>query len=62
MTSEGEVRWMTSSLYDGEERWRSEGIQIGGIKSARGVIGNWFDKYVIISLWSLPLFLGFSGY
>ncbi|KAJ4420793.1 hypothetical protein N0V85_000460 [Neurospora sp. IMI 360204] len=44
MTPEGEVRWTTSSLYDGEERWRSEGIQIGGIKSARGVIGNWFDK------------------
>ncbi|KAK3398632.1 hypothetical protein B0T20DRAFT_214038 [Sordaria brevicollis] len=44
MTPEGEVRWTTSSLYDGEERWRSEGIQIGGVKSARGVVGNWFDK------------------
>jgi hypothetical protein len=28
-----------------EERWRSEGIQIGGRNSARGVFGNWFDKY-----------------
>lgn len=28
-----------------EERWRSEGIQVGGIRSARGVFGNWFDKY-----------------
>ena len=27
-----------------EERWRSEGIQVGGIRSARGVLGNWFDK------------------
>lgn len=27
-----------------EERWRSEGVQIGGIRSARGILGNWFDK------------------
>lgn len=27
-----------------EPRWRSEGIQVGGIKSQRGVIGTWFDK------------------
>jgi hypothetical protein len=26
-----------------EPRWRSEGIQVGGIRSARGVIGTWFD-------------------
>lgn len=62
MTPEGEVRWTTSSLYDGEERWRSEGIQIGGIKSARGVIGNWFDKYDIMFplsrlFWILTTFL-----
>ncbi|RDW89016.1 hypothetical protein BP6252_01048 [Coleophoma cylindrospora] len=44
MTREGEVRWTTFSIYGGEERWRSEGIQIGGIKSGRGVVGNWFDK------------------
>jgi len=31
------------SLYS-EERWRSEGIQIGGPRSGRGVLGNWFDK------------------
>jgi hypothetical protein len=31
--------------YDsGEERWRSEGIQVGGLRSQRGVIGTWFDK------------------
>ncbi|KAG9229103.1 hypothetical protein BJ875DRAFT_475799, partial [Amylocarpus encephaloides] len=24
--------------------WRSEGIQLGGIRSARGVFGNWFDQ------------------
>ncbi|KAK0671141.1 hypothetical protein QBC41DRAFT_316471 [Cercophora samala] len=44
MTKEGEVRWTTYSIYDGEERWKSEGFQLGGRKSARGVIGNWFDK------------------
>lgn len=27
-----------------EERWRSEGIQVGGPQSARGVLGFWFDK------------------
>ncbi|KAF4457008.1 hypothetical protein F53441_1023 [Fusarium austroafricanum] len=41
---EGEVRWTTFSIFHGVERWRSEGIQIGGVRSARGVIGNWFDS------------------
>ena len=65
MTSEGEVRWTSISVFHGyavsqwqgrnqmlwltspnrEERWASEGIQVGGIKSARGVLGTWFDKY-----------------
>ncbi|EPE26597.1 F-box [Glarea lozoyensis ATCC 20868] len=44
MTKEGEVRWTTISVYNGEERWKSEGIQIGGIRSARGVLGHWFDR------------------
>lgn len=43
-TPEGEVRWTTYSVFQGEERWKSEGIQVGGPGSARGVIGNWFDK------------------
>ncbi|PPJ56550.1 hypothetical protein CBER1_03947 [Cercospora berteroae] len=43
-TPEGEIRWTTFSIFHGEERWRSEGIQVGGLKSARGVLGNWFDK------------------
>lgn len=29
---------------DSEERWKSEGIQVGGPRSARGVLGTWFDK------------------
>jgi len=45
MTPEGDVRWTTYSIFNGEERWKSEGIQLGGVRSARGVVGNWFDKY-----------------
>jgi hypothetical protein len=26
-----------------EERWRSEGIQVGGLGATRGVVGTWFD-------------------
>lgn len=44
LTKEGEVRWKTVSVYAGEERWASEGIQVGGVRSARGVLGHWFDK------------------
>ncbi|TKA65617.1 hypothetical protein B0A55_07288 [Friedmanniomyces simplex] len=43
-TPEGEIRWTTFSIFHGEERWRSEGIQVGGLRSGRGVLGNWFDK------------------
>lgn len=49
LTKEGEVRWTTISVFHGEERWRSEGIQVGGVRSARGVLGTWFDKYVLSS-------------
>ncbi|KAI1536083.1 ferric reductase [Pyrenophora tritici-repentis] len=45
MTREGEVRWQTISVFQGgEERWRSDGIQVGGMRCPRGVIGTWFDK------------------
>lgn len=40
------MRWTTFSVFNGHVRWRSEGIQIGGVGSARGVMGHWFDKYV----------------
>ena len=43
-TPTGDIRWTTFSIFHGEERWRSEGIQVGGLRSARGVLGNWFDK------------------
>ncbi|OTB03725.1 hypothetical protein M426DRAFT_41640, partial [Hypoxylon sp. CI-4A] len=44
LTREGEVRWTTFSVFSGVERWRSESVQVGGVKSSKGVIGNWFDK------------------
>ncbi|CAI6332056.1 unnamed protein product [Periconia digitata] len=44
MTKHGDVRWGTISVFHGEERWASDGIQVGGIGSSRGVIGTWFDK------------------
>ncbi|KAI0132050.1 hypothetical protein BJ170DRAFT_229096 [Xylariales sp. AK1849] len=44
LTREGEVRWTTWSVFNGQERWRSESVQVGGVKSAKGVLGNWFDK------------------
>ncbi|KAI1381916.1 hypothetical protein F4677DRAFT_9300 [Hypoxylon crocopeplum] len=44
LTREGEVRWTTFSVFSGVERWRSESVQIGGVRSAKGVLGNWFDK------------------
>ena len=43
-TPTGAVRWTSFSIYHGEERWRSEGVQIGGLRSARGIMGTWFDK------------------
>ncbi|KAI0523685.1 hypothetical protein F5B22DRAFT_409150 [Xylaria bambusicola] len=44
LTPEGEVRWTTFSIFGGVERWRSESVQVGGVKSAKGVLGHWFDK------------------
>ncbi|KIX07303.1 uncharacterized protein Z518_01956 [Rhinocladiella mackenziei CBS 650.93] len=43
-TASGAIRWTSFSIFHGEERWRSEGVQIGGLRSARGILGNWFDK------------------
>ncbi|KAJ0115298.1 f-box domain-containing protein [Diaporthe amygdali] len=43
LTREGEVRWTSHSIFNGQERWRSESIQVGGLRSSK-VVGNWFDK------------------
>ncbi|KAF4126619.1 FBOX protein [Geosmithia morbida] len=32
LTREGEVRWTTVSIFHGQERWRSEGVQVGGVQ------------------------------
>ena len=47
LTPEGEVRWTSVSIFHGQERWRSEGIQVSNqdVRSARGVVGTWFDRY-----------------
>lgn len=47
---DGDVRWSSISILQGFERWRSEGVQIGDAKSRRGVVGTWFDKYVLTKL------------
>src|SRR6266536_1011098 len=50
MTKMGAIRWTSFSIYHGEERWRSEGVQVGGLRSARGILGTWFDKCVFSCL------------
>ena len=42
-TPQGQVHWTTFSIFDSRIRWRSESIQIGGHRSGRGVVGNWFS-------------------
>ncbi|OCB86186.1 hypothetical protein A7U60_g6775 [Sanghuangporus baumii] len=41
MTPDGHIRWRFASIYDGHSQWSSEGIQIGGVCSAAGVVGTW---------------------
>jgi len=41
MTPDNQVRWKFVSVYDGRTQWSSEGIQIGGMASAMGVLGIW---------------------
>ncbi|KAL5495529.1 hypothetical protein ACEPAI_992 [Sanghuangporus weigelae] len=44
MTPDGHIRWRftpKASIYDGHSQWSSEGIQIGGVCSAAGVVGTW---------------------
>ncbi|KAG1810055.1 uncharacterized protein HD556DRAFT_1317615 [Suillus plorans] len=41
MSEGGVVRWRFASIADSHIQWSSEGVQIGGIASAFGVIGTW---------------------
>lgn len=47
MYSTVDANILTDSVSSSEERWGSEGIQVGGIQSKRGVLGVWFDRYVL---------------
>ncbi|KAG2045253.1 hypothetical protein BDR03DRAFT_938300 [Suillus americanus] len=41
MSEGGVVRWRFASIVNSHIQWSSEGVQIGGIASAFGVIGAW---------------------
>jgi len=41
MGVDGIPRWHIATTYDGHTQWSSEGIQIGNIASAAGVVGSW---------------------
>jgi len=43
MTADGEVRWSLVNTLPGNDRWSSEGIQVGGVRSKWGVLGVWTD-------------------
>lgn len=37
----GVIRWSVSSIMEGEVKWHTEGVQIGGVQSAAGWVGCW---------------------
>ncbi|KAF8557353.1 hypothetical protein OG21DRAFT_1494746 [Imleria badia] len=41
MSDDGVVRWRFVSAREARMQWSSEGVQIGGIASAMGVVGTW---------------------
>lgn len=43
LTRQGDVRWSIVVMHQGDNHWRVEGVQLGGVRSARGVVGNWFE-------------------
>ncbi|KAI6045179.1 hypothetical protein EDC04DRAFT_2638904 [Pisolithus marmoratus] len=45
MNGVGVVRWRFASVYDNHLLWSSEGVQVGGIASAAGVVGSWTSVY-----------------
>lgn len=40
-TPEGEVFWSYIIRYGGEDKWKMQGIQIGGARSRFGILGTW---------------------
>ena len=43
LSPDGQVRVTYVIAYGGTDRWRLEGIQIGGIGGRRGVLGIWTE-------------------
>jgi len=41
MNVDGNIRWRFVSMHDGHTRWESEGIQVGNVGCAQGVVGTW---------------------
>ncbi|KAG9314698.1 hypothetical protein JVU11DRAFT_5505 [Chiua virens] len=41
MCDDGVVRWRFVSVREGRMQWSSEGVQLGGIASAMGIVGTW---------------------
>ncbi|KZT23788.1 hypothetical protein NEOLEDRAFT_1135916 [Neolentinus lepideus HHB14362 ss-1] len=41
----GGIRWRWVSIHDHNTQWSAEGLQIGQICSAAGVVGNWTGAY-----------------
>ncbi|KIK99923.1 hypothetical protein PAXRUDRAFT_822197 [Paxillus rubicundulus Ve08.2h10] len=45
MAHDGVVHWRFASVHEAHMQWRSEGLQIGGIASATGVVGTWIGAH-----------------
>lgn len=39
MLEDGDIHWTVISAFGDEDRWITEGVQIGGIQSSRGFMG-----------------------
>ncbi|KDQ54838.1 hypothetical protein JAAARDRAFT_350988 [Jaapia argillacea MUCL 33604] len=39
------IRWRWVSIYDHHTQWSSDGVQLGQVCSAAGVVGNWTGAY-----------------
>ncbi|PHH76074.1 hypothetical protein CDD80_1845 [Ophiocordyceps camponoti-rufipedis] len=42
LTRHGDVRWLIDHVRQGDFHLGCDGVQLGGVRSARGVVGHWF--------------------
>ncbi|KAI9460211.1 hypothetical protein BJY52DRAFT_286081 [Lactarius psammicola] len=42
---DGNIRWSFVSIFKHHDQWSSEGVQIGGVCSAAGVVGAWSSAH-----------------